>query len=558
MKSTFCLAEDIGHRLWCGNPSEGMAVYDTELDSAKSWLISNIGTLDNGPSALSIDDKGTLWIGTSNGLHYLLDAHNISLAVDNIIEKFHTLQLPCDEQSITSLFYHQNHLIFGTEMGHGYIDLNSHYSHEGETRIEYYNTRENSKGGGTEEHAISVDGTGAIWIIKKHGILKIDWNNRLRDTSQFELEKPIFVAGNDTINNSGQSRNVDLPLLKRSLAVSIKDSFNGFLSASDAYEYRLQRPDIPATTIPWRPIESRHLILNYLSPGTYSLELRCKKDNLISDSQQYSLFVPFTMKENPHFWTAVLITLALILSGTSYIMFKSHWNRRKAELQLEKMHIDLDTTRIKSITSSLNPHFINNSLHWLQSKVRKDKEAVAMIGRLSENIRTIFHHSRNSIPHHSLESELKLVKNYLLIQKLRYGDDLESEIPHMIELQHLLSYDIPIMQIQIHTENSIEHGLRNKKAGGHISIDINEDDRYLYITITDNGVGRKRAKELGSEGTQQGLQMLNDLHNILNKRNINPILTQYHDDIYLDPYTGIKYGTSVKISVPKQYDYVIK
>ena len=71
----------------------------------------------------------------------------------------------------------------------------------------------------------------------------------------------------------------------------------------------------------------------------------------------------------------------------------------------------------------------------------------------------------------------------------------------------------------------------------------------IEIAVTDDGAGRRKAKELNSHGTQSGLEMLRQVHSIFNRHNAKPITQRYEDD-----YLG-DHGTKVIIHLPKSYTY---
>ena len=111
------------------------------------------------------------------------------------------------------------------------------------------------------------------------------------------------------------------------------------------------------------------------------------------------------------------------------------------------------------------------------------------------------------------------------------------------------------MQSQIHVENAIEHGLRNRPQSRKLEVNIWDKNDYLDIKVTDWGIGRPAAKKLASQGTQQGVTMLNNLHSIFNKGNSQKIKSWYEDTPFRDHTSGIEYGTIVHILIPKHYCY---
>ncbi|MGB4850442.1 MAG: histidine kinase, partial [Saprospiraceae bacterium] len=203
----------------------------------------------------------------------------------------------------------------------------------------------------------------------------------------------------------------------------------------------------------------------------------------------------------------------------------------------------------------LNPHFIKNSLNWAQTRFRSDPKVVTVINELSSNISTIFNRSREGQAFHSLKDEFELVKNYISIQQATYGQFLDISFPDQDTIDKFKNIFVPLMQIQIHVENAIEHGIRNRTGAHMLDIGLEDEKDYLHLTITDDGIGRKGAIELGSHGTQQGTMMLKSLYDIFNQYNDYKFSSAYEDLPLTDPVSGLKVGTRVHILIPKHFEY---
>ena len=134
------------------------------------------------------------------------------------------------------------------------------------------------------------------------------------------------------------------------------------------------------------------------------------------------------------------------------------------------------------------------------------------------------------------------------------ANDISFQIPDIADLKDLAHISVPIMQIQIHVENAIEHGLRNKVEPGFVKISIMDQNEYIIITVEDDGIGRQKARSQHSQGTQQGTAMLKELHALLNKHNHFKISSQYHD-LHLKDEEGKSMGTLVEIQIPKSFNY---
>jgi sensor histidine kinase YesM len=96
--------------------------------------------------------------------------------------------------------------------------------------------------------------------------------------------------------------------------------------------------------------------------------------------------------------------------------------------------------------------------------------------------------------------------------KISYPKDLDIEVLR-----------VPPLVIQPFTENAIWHGLMHKEDKGQLDIDVSEENDYLYIKITDNGIGRKKPAELASKSATKhksmGLRITKDRIAILQKTN---------------------------------------
>ena len=214
--------------------------------------------------------------------------------------------------------------------------------------------------------------------------------------------------------------------------------------------------------------------------------------------------------------------------------------------------------QIQAIISSFTPHFINNSLQWIQGRYRKDKIFVRVIDRLSKNMRIVFARTKSGESHHNLAEELLLIQNYLTIQQARFDDTLDIDFPIEIQTNKYGNYKVLMMQLLVHVENAIEHGFKCRVGANKIVIQMEETEVGLHIKIIDDGGGREAAAKMKLSGTQQGTKMLKALQKIFNAQNELEMKSYYEDNIYFDPYEQVHYGTCVNIIIPKNYHYDLK
>jgi len=157
----------------------------------------------------------------------------------------------------------------------------------------------------------------------------------------------------------------------------------------------------------------------------------------------------------------------------------------KAKADLEAT---LHVTELKALQAQVNPHFLFNTLNTiarlalLEGASRTQEIVYALADLLRENLRDI------DVPR-TLEEEVKSAKDYLTIQKVRFGDRIESFIDIDPEIMSIL---IPALTLQPLIENSIIHGLEKKIEGGQIYIEGRVEGEEIVITVRDTGVGVER------------------------------------------------------------------
>lgn len=146
----------------------------------------------------------------------------------------------------------------------------------------------------------------------------------------------------------------------------------------------------------------------------------------------------------------------------------------------------LKNAEIRALQSQMDPHFLFNVLNTIawKAQMSDNEEIYDMIISLGELLR-INTLSKESA-YTQLEQEMKYVKFYIYLQQMRFEDKISFDIQVP---DSLMKYMIPGFCIQPLVENAIIHGLEPKKGNGKLSINIIETERYMEISINDNGIG---------------------------------------------------------------------
>lgn len=149
----------------------------------------------------------------------------------------------------------------------------------------------------------------------------------------------------------------------------------------------------------------------------------------------------------------------------------------------------------KALIQQIKPHFLYNTLEMIQSMCidLDDDRIETTIGLLSNYFRISLSNDALFIP---LAQELKQVKSYLEIQKLRYAEQFDYRI--IEEADHSLNFLKFTLQPLI--ENAIYHGVKvsNKKEWIEIHTWEDEDNIYVQVSNTYESIHEEKIKQLNS------------------------------------------------------------
>lgn len=197
--------------------------------------------------------------------------------------------------------------------------------------------------------------------------------------------------------------------------------------------------------------------------------------------------------------------------GASNLAQKKLVHEVKAKADLEA---SLRASELKALQAQINPHFLFNTLNTiarlalLEGASRTQEVVYALSDLLRDNLRDID-------VQRTLQEEVQSVKDYLMIQKMRFGDRIQSYIDIDPQIMNVL---IPALTLQPLIENAIIHGLEKKVEGGTIHVRGSYEGDIITISIIDTGVGvsmeRIRSifraeKQLKTHGETTGLGIVN-------------------------------------------------
>jgi sensor histidine kinase YesM len=157
------------------------------------------------------------------------------------------------------------------------------------------------------------------------------------------------------------------------------------------------------------------------------------------------------------------------------------------EQEMENLKIEkqLETMNLELLKSQINPHFLFNTLNAIAGTA--NLEDAPTTEQMIEALSSLFRYNLKTQAKETLLSqELKISKDYMYLQKMRFGERVQFEIDSEVDENAVI---VPTFTFQPLLENAIIHGISKKVEGGKVTIKIRHVDGRLHINVEDTGVG---------------------------------------------------------------------
>lgn len=458
-------------------------------------------SISNNLTDICFDDYGKVIFGSNTGEICIATLTANKLRIRYRINNTKGLQ----GNSISWLINDKKgNLWVGTNLGINRINLAKLYK-TGKLEFSFFDDEEGYSGHASK--LVVFDREGNLWIgaddrlIKmEHGILnsfhanagKITLKNIEINHRQYEqvITKGInpwtsIPEGEFSLNHTENN------------IVFYYDVFNYLNPEKDRFRYFLEGYDEKWSA--WS--KTRRAIYTNLPPGRYILHIESYNINLGNKTR--ALIITFRIR-NP-WWKlwyvqlfTVLLAIAVILMAIRQIILQAKLKERQ-KAEIEKKLVQLE---IQALQAQMNPHFIFNTINSIQSFVLSNNMD-AVLSYLSDFAKVVraslANVTKKVVP---LTEEIDFLNSYLRIEKMRFPEKFEFTV-QTSDNTDAISILIPPYLVQPFAENAVRHGFMHKKSKGHLSILFEMVEcNIIKCTITDNGIGRKKAREIDGLNTE--------------------------------------------------------
>lgn len=219
------------------------------------------------------------------------------------------------------------------------------------------------------------------------------------------------------------------------------------------------------------------------------------------------------------------------------------------ELKIREYHSQLELKKIELnyLKNQIRPHFYLNMLSMIHSMLQtKNYKEIEELTILTSNyLRHLFMANQDFS---ELKDEVQHIKDYLEIQRIRYGNSIYFSLDYNSELQNTL---VPSLLLQTFIENTIKHGFSFQDLFT-ILLSIKkvktENSDYIQICIEDNGPGF--SEEILSKLTQKQSLITEDGHHIGITNTIERLNLLYPNDYTITFENNEEGGAKILLLIP--------
>jgi len=194
------------------------------------------------------------------------------------------------------------------------------------------------------------------------------------------------------------------------------------------------------------------------------------------------------------------------------------YNYAKLKQATQQLRIEKQAAELNYLRSQTNPHFLFNTLNNIYSLARdKNDLAPESILRLSKILRFMLYETGGA--YIAIEQELKIMNDYIALEKLRYDDSLRVNFNHDIED---MKQSIPPLLLIPLVENAFKHGVSETRNQPFVDIHLSVNQRQLKFVVknsTETFVGEGGIKEnIGLSNLRRQLELLYKDHELTVKQ----------------------------------------
>ncbi len=217
-------------------------------------------------------------------------------------------------------------------------------------------------------------------------------------------------------------------------------------------------------------------LLLFFSAAVFGLINRLLQFYIISPLYYPETYMGLHFWKPSHLLYGIISIYTVVAIATAIKLLKQFYDNQKLQEQLNKEKLEAELNLLKA---QIHPHFLFNTLNNLYGLALANSEKTAEgILKLSGLLDYMLYEC--NVPKISLDKEIKLISDYLALERLRYGKRLKVEFN---QNGNTMGKQIAPMLILPFVENSFKHGSSKKTKQVNISINLNVVNHRMILDV---------------------------------------------------------------------------
>jgi two-component system, LytTR family, sensor kinase len=186
---------------------------------------------------------------------------------------------------------------------------------------------------------------------------------------------------------------------------------------------------------------------------------------------------------------------------------KHYYDYRKLKEVAQQLRIEKQEAELNYLKSQTNPHFLFNTLNniYALSKEKSDLAPESIL-KLSKILRFMLYETNGK--YIAIEQEIKIMDDYISLEKLRYDDTLRINFNYNIEdMKQALP---PLLLIPL-VENAFKHGVSESRTNPFVDIHLSVTKRILNFIVKNSAevpVDQQVKENIGLSNLRRQLELL--------------------------------------------------
>ncbi len=253
----------------------------------------------------------------------------------------------------------------------------------------------------------------------------------------------------------------------------------------------------------WKTLKSGEHEIEFqsLPVGDYTLRIQAEFQGQFTDTFEYEFSISPPYWQRWWFYVLIVVLAAIIIWILAITRIRRIRLKSSQRLEVETSKRVAVNAQLKAIRAQMNPHFVFNAINSIQDLVLQQEtiKSYDYLESFSRLVRLTLEHSEREFV--TLNEEVSFLELYLELESLRFDKDFSYKIQVKDELKNQV---IPSLIVQPFVENAIKHGLLHLEVEKSLIVDFSlHHNGFVRCEITDNGVGRERAEQIGQRQDRQ-------------------------------------------------------